>query len=470
MAGRQPRRFCDAPRDIIVAHLGILPRKPRFAGWFFGRLRLTPLRAAVILSIPPQRHDGSSGQFRAEATPVKPPNIDHPASADPQGSADPSSLFSRLFGPANAPLLQVRAPGRVNLIGEHTDYNDGPVCPIAIDRHTTLFFRPRNDATVRLHSVAFNDTIAFSVAGEVPKSPPAWSLYPRGVAEALRRKGLLTHGLDGVLTSNVPLGGGLSSSAALEMAVGLALLTANNATLDRVDLALAGQWAEHHYPGMPCGIMDQFISAMGKAGHALLLDCRDRTFEHVPLDDPNLRIVISNSNVKHSLVTGEYANRRQQCEAAVAALHGKFPAMTSLRDASLNNLSDTQSNMDPVTFRRARHVITEIQRTTDFASAVRCRDYPLCGQLMFASHTSLRDDYQVSCPELDALVDIARTVPGVYGARMTGGGFGGCIVALTTADAVTPLIACIDAEYPKFSTRAATSFATVASAGVHVVS
>jgi galactokinase len=220
---------------------------------------------------------------------------------------------------------------------------------------------------------------------------------------------------------------------------------------------------------MPCGIMDQFISAMGKAGHALLLDCRDHSFTHVPLDDPNLRIVISNSNVKHSLVAGEYAKRRQQCEVAVKEFRKKNPAIKSLRDASPSILNDSCGTMDAVAFRRARHIITEIQRTTDFATALACRNYALCGQLMFASHASLRDDYEVSCRELDSLVEIARTVPGVYGARMTGGGFGGCIVALTTADAVSRLIARIDTEYPKFSGHPATSFATVASAGAHLV-
>jgi galactokinase len=215
--------------------------------------------------------------------------------------------------------------------------------------------------------------------------------------------------------------------------------------------------------------MDQFISAMGKKGHALVLDCRDRSTRHVPLDDPDLRIVISNSNVKHELVAGEYTGRRHQCEAAVAFIKKKEPQIRALRDVSMNMLEDSRLGMDPTVFRRARHVITEIKRTVDFAAALEKRDYPTCGGLMYASHASLRDDYAVSCAELDGLVEFARAVPGVYGARMTGGGFGGCIVALCKASAVGPLTAAIDTHYPqKFKGKHATTFSTVASAGASV--
>ena len=403
-------------------------------------------------------------------------SLSHPIGVFHVDRSDLRTLFSQVFPDATAssPLIEVQAPGRVNLIGEHTDYNDGFVCPMAIDRHTNVLCRARADATVRVHSAASKETAEFSIAHEVPKQAGAgggggWSLYPRGIAEALRRKGLLKHGMDALITSTVPLGGGLSSSAALEIATGLALLKINHTEMEDVDLALAGQWAEHNYPGMPCGIMDQFISTMGRKGHAMLLDCRDRTFRHVPLDDPKLRIVISNTNVKHELVMGEYSARRHQCESAVAFVRRKFPKVRSLREVTMNDLEDARLGMDPTVFRRAKHVITEIQRTTDFAAALEAHDYKKCGELMYGSHASLRDDYAVSCRELDVLVEIARTVPGVYGARMTGGGFGGCIVALTTAEAVEPLTAKIDLEYPKFANKKATTFSTVASEGAHIV-
>lgn len=384
-------------------------------------------------------------------------------------SAALQKQFDAIFGTTAEKVTQVRAPGRVNLIGEHTDYNDGFVCPMAIDRATTLLCRKRKDGVVRMHSLGTNQTTEWSVEGEVAKAGPSWALYPKGVTEALRQKGLLKNGMDALVFSDVPIGGGLSSSASFEVATALALVTINGKKMDLVDMAMACQWAEHQYPGMPCGIMDQFISAMGKKGHALLLDCRDRSTRQVPLTDPDLRIVIANSNVKHELVQGEYTARRHQCEAAVRHLQKKFPKLKSLRDATLEMLEDVRMGMDPTAYKRGKHVITEIQRCTDFATAMEKKDYAAAGQLMYGSHASLRDDYAVSCPELDVLVEIARTVPGVYGARMTGGGFGGCIVAMTTASAVEPLTRKIETEYPKKCGKKATIFATVASEGAHVV-
>jgi galactokinase len=378
--------------------------------------------------------------------------------------------FLSLFPEVDAGAIRaIRAPGRVNLIGEHTDYNDGFVCPMAIDKSTLILCSPRNDAVVRMHSTHAQETAEFSIAGVVPKDGPAWTLYPKGAAEAMRQRAHIRHGMNALVASNVPLGGGLSSSASFEVATALALLTLNEVQMKPEEIALACQWAEHHYPGMPCGIMDQLISAMGKQGHALLVDCRSLATRQVPLDDPKLRIVISNTNVKHALVGGEYAARRKQCEAAVAFLKPLHPQITSLRDVTMEMLSDAKETMDPLTYQRAHHVVTEIGRTTAFADALGERDYVRCGKLMLDSHDSLRDDYAVSCAELDVLVEIARQVPGVFGARMTGGGFGGCIVALTTADAVGPLTQAIDREYPaRANGKKATTFATVPSEGAHV--
>lgn len=378
------------------------------------------------------------------------------------------ATFNARYGNAG-PVTVVRAPGRVNLIGEHTDYNDGFVCPMAIERVTYIVARPRPDAVVRMFSLVSNEETQFNIDQTVGKTGPKWSLYPRGMAEALRLKGLLTTGCDCLVASDVPLGGGLSSSASFEVATGLMLLKINGKTLPLTELALAAQWAEHQYPGMPCGIMDQFISAMGQAGHALLLDCRDQSTTHVPMDDPSVQILIVNSNVKHELVQGEYAARRNQCQNAVSWLKKKYPAIKSLRDVTLSQLDSARLGMDPVYYKRAKHVISEIARTTAFATALSQRDHTTCGKLMYASHESLQHDYSVSCKELDLLVELCRGQKGVYGARMTGGGFGGCIVALVETSARAEIAEVVAREYNLRTRLEASLFATVASAGASVI-
>ena len=377
--------------------------------------------------------------------------------------------FQRRFGFHAGRLIEVRAPGRVNLIGEHTDYNEGFVFPMAIDRATTILGRARNDGVIRLFSTSQNQMTEFNFNHEVTKQPPTWSLYARGVAESLRTKGFLSRGMDAIMVSDVPIGGGLSSSASFEIAMALALLTVNQREMDRVEMSLACQWAEHNYAGMPSGIMDQFISSMAQAGYAMLLDCRDLSRRQVPMDDPNLQVVVVNTNVKHELVQGEYTARRTQCERAVASLRKNYPAVKALRDATMEMLEQCRMNTDPTVFRRARHVIGENQRTLAFAQALERRDYVSCGKFMYKSHESLRDDYGVSCPELDALVEISRGVSGVWGARMTGGGFGGCIVALIRKESVDRYIAAIDSEYPRQCNKQATIFLTAPGAGAQVV-
>ena len=384
-------------------------------------------------------------------------------------------LFNQHFAdsPAGATTekpVVVCAPGRVNLIGEHTDYNDGFVFPMALDRVTTIAARRRTDTRVRIFSMMQDQMAEFTVDLEVAKAAPKWSLYARGAAEALRQRGLIAHGMDALIHSDVPLGSGLSSSAAFEVATALALLTVNGRTLDGVELAKACQWAEHHYAGMPCGIMDQFISVMGQEGHALLLDCRDLSRRQVPLSDPNLRILVANTNVKHELVQGEYQARRNQCRRAVEHLAKRYPQVKALRDVTLDMLESVRLGMDPMVFLRATHVITENKRTTDFAAALEKNDWITAGRLMYESHRSLRDDYGVSCRELDVLVEIARSVPGVYGARMTGGGFGGCIVSLLPEKVVPLLEAAIAKDYPLQTNLKSTYFVTRPSAGARVIS
>ncbi|NWY94607.1 GALK1 Galactokinase, partial [Loxia curvirostra] len=354
--------------------------------------------------------------------------------------ADPSSLlaaarraYEEAFG--GPPLLAVWAPGRVNLIGEHTDYNDGFVLPMALQLGTVLVGAPTQDETITIittsaeadepHKVQFPAPTASK-----PLSPgqPHWANYVKGVIQ--HYPGSPLPGFNAVTASDVPLGGGLSSSAALEVATYTFLQQLCPDKGDLVAKALACQKAEHTFAGMPCGIMDQFISVMGKEGHALLIDCRSLETVLVPLSDASLAVLITNSNVRHTLTGSEYPTRRRQCEEAAAAL-GK----ASLRDATPAELEEAKSRLGAEVFRRARHVIGEITRTSEAVEALRDRDYKTFGKLMVESHNSLRDDYEVSCPELDALVAAALEVDGVYGSRMTGGGFGGCTVTLLEAGA-----------------------------------
>ncbi|NWS82109.1 GALK1 Galactokinase, partial [Toxostoma redivivum] len=334
-----------------------------------------------------------------------------------------------------AAVLAAWAPGRVNLIGEHTDYNGGFVLPMALQLGTVLVGSPTQDGTISIittsaeadepHRVQFP---APSPGSSLSPGLPHWANYVKGVIQHYR--GGPVPGFSAVMASDIPLGGGLSSSAALEVATYTFLQQLCPDDGDLVAKALACQKAEHTFAGMPCGIMDQFISVMGKEGHALLIDCRSLETVAVPLSDASLAVLITNSNVRHTLTGSEYPTRRQHCEQAAAAL-GK----ASLRDATLAELEEARSRLGDEVFRRARHVIGEIARTAQAAQALQHRDYRTFGRLMVESHNSLRDDYEVSCPELDELVAAALEVEGVYGSRMTGGGFGGCTVTLLEAGA-----------------------------------
>ena len=362
------------------------------------------------------------------------------------------------------------APGRVNVIGEHTDYNDGFVFPMAIDRYTVVAAAPAADAgkKVELRSTAGHQPATIDLAQPLKPAPKgAWHNYPMGVIAGFAARGVKLSGFDALIHSTVPLGGGLSSSAALEVSTATLLETMTGTKLDPVEKALLCQKAEHEYAGMPCGIMDQFISVMGQKDHILLLDCRSRKTELVPMTDPTVELLITNTNVKHELTGGEYAQRRAQCEAAAKAL-----GVPSLRDADSNMLERARAKMDPVAYRRARHVIGEIERTVHAAEGVRASNWPTVGQLMYASHASLRDDYEVSCAELDAVVDIALSLGikgGVYGCRMTGGGFGGCTVALVQSDKVASVSQHIAAEYEKRTKIKPTLFVSRPAAGATVL-
>ena len=371
-------------------------------------------------------------------------------------------------GSGREPQWIAAAPGRVNVIGEHTDYNDGFVLPMAIDRYTVIAAAPNGMDKITLRSAAGDGIATVDLTQPVKPGPKGyWANYPLGVIAGFLARGLKLVGFDAVLNSTVPLGGGLSSSAALEVATATLLEAITSQKLDPVDKALLCQKAEHDYAGMPCGIMDQFISVMGKEGHLLLLDCRSRKPELVPMSDPAMALLIINTNVRHELTGGGYAQRRAQCEQAARSL-----GVPSLRDATGNMLEDARGRMEETVFRRARHVIGEIERTLHAAEGVRASNWPTVGQLMYASHASLRDDYEVSCPELDAVVEIAEAIGpkvGVTGCRMTGGGFGGCAVALVRADKVDAISGRVAAEYERRTKIKPTLFVSRPAAGATIL-
>jgi len=338
------------------------------------------------------------------------------------------------------------APGRVNLIGEHTDYNDGFVMPAALAFYTYVAAAPRNDDNLCIYSIDFEETQQFELNGLVSGPGGNWYDYVSGVAAVICARGIPIRGANLVIKSEVPIGAGLSSSAALEVATATALLGVSGVDLDRRETAAICQRAEHDYAGTKCGIMDQFISCFGAANHAILLDCRSLDFETLKIAD-EVRIVICNTMVKHELAAGEYNRRRAECEAGVRHLRQFLPDIRALRDVSEGQFATYGSAMPDVIRRRCRHVISENARVLEAAKALRGSDLNRFGELMEESHASLRDDYEVSCAELDLMVGLANKCHGVYGARMTGGGFGGCTVNLVEADAVEDFKLTVAREY-----------------------
>ena len=330
-------------------------------------------------------------------------------------------------------IRNFRAPGRVNLIGEHTDYNDGFVMPAAIDLSTWVKISPLEQRKLQILSENFNEQIEIDLDDQSLARRGHWSDYPIGVAVMLERSGRRLHGARLQIRGEVPIGSGLSSSAAIEVATACALVANSGLQIDARDLALLCQKAENEFVGARVGIMDQFVSLFGQAQKALMLDCRSLEFELLPLPD-NIRLIICNTMVKHELASSAYNERRAQCEAGVKHL-AKFVAnVTALRDVTLEQLEQFGSDLPEVVYRRCRHVITENARVLAAAKALEQGDLKEFGRLMAESHQSLRADYEVSSEELDLMVELARKVEGVYGARMTGGGFGGCTVNLVAVE------------------------------------
>jgi galactokinase len=357
-----------------------------------------------------------------------------------------------------------RAPGRVNLIGEHTDYSGGFVLPAAIHLATDVTLVPRDDRQLVIHSDALRETVRLDL-DQPPRPRRDWSDYVAGVVSVLRDHGCPIGGAELTIRSTIPRGAGLSSSAALEVATASALLAEAGQRVDRLAMARWCQRAENEFVGARCGIMDQYVACFGEPGHALLLDCRALDSTRFPIPS-HVAIVILNTMVKHSIAAGEYNARREDCEAATAMLTSVLPRIRSLRDVTMDDLLTHGHNLPETTLRRARHVVNENSRTERAAEALRQGDLALVGRLMADSHNSLRDDYAVSCPELDLMVDLASSDPDVIGARMTGGGFGGCTVSLVERAGAERFVASMQQRYHAATGTRPDAWITVASGGV----
>ncbi len=341
-----------------------------------------------------------------------------------------ATAWQRTFGdPGGREFFWARAPGRVNLIGEHTDYHDGFVFPVAIDLATYVLAAPRTDGRVRIHSLNFDRTETFDSGKLAPGEMDGWVRYPAGTLWAMRQRGLHPKGLDAVAFGVVPLGGGLSSSASLEIAFIALCDAANGWNLAPAVMAEIGRSAENGFVGVPCGIMDQFASAACRPGAALMLDCRNLDHEHVSVPQ-DWRMVICDTGVRHELAASEYGKRQEECRVGLEAIRARHPEVKALRDVSLPMLEDTRADMPEISFRRCGYVIRENGRVAAFADALRRADETEAGKWMAESHAGLRDEYEVSSTELDRAVELAAGLPGRIGSRMTGGGFGGCTVNL----------------------------------------
>lgn len=357
--------------------------------------------------------------------------------------------FETLFG-SGGKVKAYFAPGRVNLIGEHTDYNGGHVFPCALTIGTYGIIRPRSDRRLRLYSVNFSDMgiVESSLDDLVPSDEAGWTNYPKGIMWTFEKRGYhLTSGADLLFYGDIPAGSGLSSSASLEVLTGLMLRDTFGFEISMVDLALIGQYSENNFNGMNCGIMDQFASAMGRKACAIFLDTSNLNYEYAPVRLPDARIVITNSNVKHSLVSSAYNDRRNESEAALKALKTVVDIETlgDLTEAQFEQYKDAIK--DPVCQKRAKHAVYENQRTIHAVEALKRNDIATFGKLINDSHVSLRDDYETSCEETDILAELAWNVPGVLGSRITGGGFGGCTVSIVNKDSVDLFIKTLDKAY-----------------------
>jgi galactokinase len=373
-----------------------------------------------------------------------------------------TSAFENRFG--QSPEVIVRAPGRINILGGHTDYNDGYVLPVALDRAAWIAASPLSENQADLYAADLDGEANFSLDA-IPAADGSWADYPRGVAWALQERELKLRGLQAVLTSSVPVGSGLSSSAAIEVAFAYTWQVLSGFGLSRRELALVCQRGENAYVGVNCGILDQMSSTLGTKDHAVLLDCRTLEAQLVPLPD-KAAIVVADSKVRRQLASSEYNVRRAQCEQAVEILGEHLPGISALRDVSPEELERLKGHLPELVYRRAHHVVTDNARVLQAAQALKKGDLDTVGKLMKACHISLRDDYEVSSAELDALAGAAWEVEGCYGARLTGAGFGGCTVALVATDAVPEFVAHVAAAYEAAFSRQPDVYACHSADGV----
>jgi galactokinase len=390
-----------------------------------------------------------------------------PESASSAAARAAARVFAERFG--RPPRWLAVAPGRVNLIGEHTDYNGGYVLPLAIDRQVVIAAAPAaaDSGRVRAYSAALNASVDIRLDGSEVPGEPAWANYLRGVLSAFGERALTPPPIDAAIVSDVPLGGGLSSSAALEVAMATLLEAVTGAVLDPREKARICRQAEHQFAGVPCGLMDQLASVMGDEAGALLIDCRLEAVRVVPFADPDVSVLICNTNLKHALADGAYARRRTECSEAARQL-----GVATLRDATPVMVEAARGSIDPALHRRARHVTTENLRTLAAATHLEAGEFAEVGALMYQSHRSLRDDFEVSSAELDALVDVAGEIGaagGVLGARMTGGGFGGCTVTLASSDRVAEIGDRLASGYQQRHGRPLSWFVSRPTRGAHVV-
>ncbi len=381
--------------------------------------------------------------------------------------------FCELYGvPLDdaAPPRLWSAPGRVNLIGEHTDYNDGYVLPLAIDRRTIAAAAARADRRVRVYSTNFDEWAEFDLDESTSAAPHrrgGWTDYVEGVARVLEARGFRLTGADLLITSGVPIGAGLSSSAALEISTGLALAGLAGVEVDKVQIALIGQEAEHLYVGTKCGIMDQLTVALARRGHALLIDCRSLEARPILLNLPDTALVICDTKVKHELASSAYNTRREECARGVELLSRALPGVRALRDVSVEDFEKFQDRLPETIRRRCRHIITDNARTLAAADALLDGDMETLGHLMAQSHESLRVDFEVSSAELDLMVELAGRCEGIVGARMTGGGFGGCTVNLVRRGALEDFREFIFREYYAATKIAPSIYIVEADDGAH---
>lgn len=394
-------------------------------------------------------------------------SIDVSRSSDQSRSDELIAAFRAHF--SDEPTFVSVGPGRVNLIGEHTDYNGGFVLPVALKRDVRLAVRPRKDRRVRLLSVEYNSAFDFDLDNFVHSDVVQWANYVMGVAWALGEKGVPLVGMNAAIGGNVPRGSGLSSSAAIEVASAMAFLTAagQSDVLSGPEIALVAQRAENGFVGVNCGIMDQFISVLGSENHALLIDCRSLDYRLVPFPE-NAGLVIGNTKASRSLASSAYNERRAECETGVRLLQAVLPRITQLRDVAVAELEANRHLLPPTVYRRCRHIVRENERVLETVAALEQGDLPRVGVLMDASHASLRDDYEVSSPALDAMVDAMRSAPGCLGARLTGAGFGGCAVALVAAGEEQAVADAIYAQYPRATNIWPEVYTTRAAGGARV--